>query len=52
MSYGKKPYPQCGGSTFIPYLSSLDCLANCGADAINFLSGSLVPWKDYIGFLG
>lgn len=48
LKYGKKSYPQKGNNVFIPYVSSLDLLANCGNDASAFLSGSRVAWKDFI----
>ena len=50
-AYGEKPYPQHGGDTFVPYVSSLDCLANCGSNASDYLSGSLVSWKEFLGEL-
>jgi len=49
ISYGKSPYPQHSGHTFIPYVSSLDCIANCGHNSYNYLSGSLVSWKEFLG---
>jgi WbqC-like protein family len=49
IAYGMKPYPQHSGKTFIPFVSSLDCLANCGKRAGDHLSGSLVSWREFIG---
>ena len=46
--YGMKPYQQHCGDTFIPYVSSLDCIANCGYNAHDYLSGSLVPWREFL----
>lgn len=48
ISYGLEPYPQVGGNPFTPYVSSLDLIANVGPDAQNYLSGTLVPWKEFI----
>lgn len=48
IAYGEKPYPQQGGDTFIPYVSSLDCLANCGGNASDYLSGSVISWKEFL----
>lgn len=48
ISYGLKTYPQLTGEKFIPYVSALDCFANCGPSAQGYLAGSLVPWKDFL----
>ncbi|MDA7490998.1 WbqC family protein [Synechococcus sp. AH-707-M23] len=48
ISYGLKSYPQKTGTQFLPYVSALDCIANCGEVAYDSLGGSLVPWKDFL----
>jgi hypothetical protein len=47
ISYGLKPYPQHSGRQFLPYVSALDCIANCGPTAHEYLDGSLVSWKTF-----
>lgn len=48
ISYGLKPYPQHSGNQFLPYVSALDCIANCGPKAHEYLGGSLVSWKTFL----
>jgi hypothetical protein len=48
ISYGLRPYPQHSGSQFLPYVSALDCIANCGPEAHKYLGGSLVSWKTFL----
>ena len=47
ISYGLKPYPQYSGRHFLPYVSALDCVANCGNKASLYLSGSQVHWSKF-----
>ena len=48
INYGLKPYPQHSGNSFQPYVSALDCIANCGLDAHKYLGGSRVNWKSFL----
>lgn len=48
ISYGMKPYPQHIGNHFIPYVSGLDCIANCGPEAHKYLGGSLLSWRTFL----
>lgn len=48
MSYGLKPYPQHSGNQFLPYVSALDCIANCGLESNEYLGGSLVSWRTFL----
>jgi hypothetical protein len=47
MQYRKVPYPQIHGE-FTPYVTILDCIANCGAEARRYITSSSVYWKEYI----
>ena len=48
IAYGLKPYPQHSGNQFLPYVSALDCIANCGAEAHEYLGGALVSWQTFL----
>lgn len=47
ISYGLKYYLQNSGTKFLPYVSALDCIANCGLEAHRYLGGSLVNWTSF-----
>lgn len=47
IDYGLKQYPQMNGS-FIPYVSSLDLIANCGFEGLSILTGQLIAWQEFI----
>ena len=40
-------YPQQHGD-FIPYVSALDLIANCGKGGIDYINGDTLPWKEFI----
>jgi hypothetical protein len=48
ISYGLRQYPQHSGNHFVPYVSALDCIANCGPESNEYLGGSLVSWKAFL----
>mgnify|MGYP002152342656 CR=1 FL=1 len=48
LAYGLKPYPQLTGTDFVPYVSALDCIAMCGPRCDDYLTGSLVPWNEFV----
>ena len=45
--YGLEQYAQ-KNNKFIPFVSSLDCLANCGNDAKKYIKGDLIDWQKFI----
>jgi hypothetical protein len=47
MDYGMRPYPQLHGA-FTPFVSTLDLIANCGSSGETYLSGTLVPWREFL----
>lgn len=47
MDYQLKPYPQPYGE-FTPYVSTLDLVANCGRNGIEFICSSTLPWRKFI----
>lgn len=47
MDYQLKPYPQPYGE-FTPYVSSLDLVANCGRNGVEFICSSTLPWRKFI----
>ncbi len=48
MDYRCAPYPQLHGE-FIPYVSALDLVANCGPDAAQWLQPQTVGWQEFLG---
>ena len=46
MDYKKMPYAQ-GYDDFIPYVSILDAIANCGEHARDLLCSDAVPWREF-----
>lgn len=47
IAYPLDPYPQLHGD-FMPYVSALDLLANCGPDSAAFITGRMTPWRDFL----
>ena len=47
MNYEMRQYPQ-RGSTFTPFVSSLDLVANCGIDGAKYISSNEKYWQDYL----
>lgn len=47
LNYIKKPYPQLYGD-FNPYVSSLDLIANLGANGIEYICSGTIGWRDFI----
>lgn len=47
MDYKKTLYPQLHGS-FTPYVSSLDLIANCGAEGIKKIHSEAIYWKEFL----
>jgi uncharacterized protein YozE (UPF0346 family) len=47
MSYRKMPYPQ-SGNEFIPFVSGLDLIANCGRDGAKYICSETVSWKEFV----
>ena len=48
MAYERAPYPQLHGP-FTPYVTILDCIANCGTASAGYVRSGSVYWKDFIG---
>ena len=48
MEYGLKSYKQFNNENFLPFVSSLDCIANNGIDSINYLTPKTTPWYEII----
>lgn len=46
MDYQKTPYPQLHGS-FVPYVTVLDAIANCGKDAAGLISSQSIYWQEF-----
>lgn len=47
MDYERATYPQLHGA-FDPHVSSLDLVANCGRDGIEFIRSGTTPWQDFV----
>lgn len=47
MDYVKQPYPQLHGE-FTPFVTVLDAIANCGADAAGLLSSGTRHWQSFV----
>lgn len=47
MNYMKRKYPQQHGN-FMPFVSALDLIANCGKDGANYLRSETIGWKDFV----
>lgn len=46
MDYRKKPYPQMYGR-FVPYVSIIDAIANCGEKTRDLVCSQAVYWKEF-----
>jgi len=47
MDYQRLPYPQLNGP-FIPYVSSLDLIANCGREGRKYIVSKSKYWKEFL----
>lgn len=47
MHYQREPYPQLHGA-FTPYVSSLDLIANCGRDGLQYIKSNTCNWRKFI----
>lgn len=47
MKYNMTPYPQLHGD-FIPYVSALDLVANCGKEGASVIASNSIYWKDFL----
>ena len=47
MEYRKLPYPQLHGD-FMPYVSSLDLVANLGVEGAACIQSETVSWRDFV----
>lgn len=47
MDYLRLPYPQLHGA-FTPYVSSLDLIANCGRDGLQYIASGTHNWRKFI----
>jgi WbqC-like protein family len=47
MKYNMTPYPQLHGD-FIPYVSALDLVANCGQEGVSVINSNSIHWKDFL----
>lgn len=47
IEYAKRVYPQLHGD-FTPYVSSLDLVANCGRQGIEYLQSNTRPWREFL----
>ncbi len=47
MKYNMTPYPQLHGD-FIPYVSALDLVANCGQEGVGVIISNSIYWKDFL----
>ncbi len=47
MKYNMIPYPQLHGD-FVPYVSALDLVANCGQDGARVITSNSIYWKDFL----
>ncbi len=46
INYKKVPYKQ-NFNTFTPFVSSLDLIANCGHEGVNYICSGTKTWKDF-----
>jgi hypothetical protein len=47
MDYRHAPYPQLHGP-FTPFVTILDCVANCGAEGADYIRSEPVYWRDFV----
>ena len=47
MDYQTTPYPQSYG-TFTPYVSSLDLVAHCGRQGVEWIASGSMGWRDFL----
>ncbi len=47
MKYNMTPYPQLHGD-FMPYVSALDLVANCGKEGASVIASNSIYWKDFL----
>lgn len=47
MKYNMTPYPQLHGD-FMPYVSALDLVANCGREGASVIASNSIYWKDFL----
>jgi len=47
MKYNMIPYPQLHG-VFMPYVSALDLVANCGQEGASVIASNSIYWKDFL----
>lgn len=47
MKYDMTPYPQLHG-VFVPYVSALDLVANCGQEGASVITSNSIYWKDFL----
>jgi hypothetical protein len=47
MKYNMIPYPQLHGD-FMPYVSALDLVANCGQEGAGVINSNSIYWKDFL----
>ena len=45
MDYRRLPYPQLHGA-FVPYVSALDLVANCGREGARYITSETIDWKE------
>ena len=45
MDYQRRPYPQLHGP-FVPYVSALDLVANCGREGARYITSETTDWKE------
>jgi hypothetical protein len=46
MNYRRLPYPQLHGD-FVPFVSALDLVANCGRDGVRYIASETTDWKEF-----
>jgi hypothetical protein len=47
MDYQCRPYPQLHGP-FTPYVSSLDLVAHCGREGLEWIASPAMAWRDFL----
>jgi hypothetical protein len=47
MSYEKRPYPQLHGP-FVPFVSALDLVANCGTAGADVIASKAIDWRRFV----
>ena len=47
MNYQCTPYPQLHG-LFIPYVTSLDLIANCGKQGVSVIASPAIDWRQFV----